>query len=148
GRRKESALDRRSLGRNQVRVPEVIAGNDFAGSHRNLPPEHRTGVDERMELSFLAAWVNGSRQIRQKFRVELTAGKIRAELFRVDAGEPRARIPQAIISCASSRVGRPHSGKTGCSPVPCNCFSRYWRTSVRNRSPNATHSIPAWTALR
>src|SRR5208337_912186 len=57
-----------------------------------------------------------------------------------------ARRPEAIIALARSQVGCPHNGNRGCRPVSFICFSRYVRTSSRNRSPNAIPSIPAATA--
>src|SRR5207244_9017459 len=56
-------------------------------------------------------------------------------------------LSDAIISSARARVGRPQTGNIGSSPVPFNCFSRYPRTSSRNKSPKATPSIPSATAF-
>src|SRR5213079_2173200 len=67
--------------------------------------------------------------------------------FSVSTHVSLARKPDAIISSARARVGRPQTGNIGSSPVPFNCFSRYARTSSRNKSPKATPSIPSATAF-
>src|SRR5688572_30193820 len=56
------------------------------------------------------------------------------------------RSPPSTIRCASSSVGIPQMGKIGVRPVPASFCSRYFRTSSRKRSPNATCVNPSATA--
>src|SRR5438270_13642210 len=67
--------------------------------------------------------------------------------FSVSTHVSLALRPDAIISSARARVGRPQTGNIGSSPVPFNCFSRYPRTSSTNRFPKSTPSSPSATAL-
>ena len=75
----------------QIAPDEPLARDDLAGLDRRAAAEHRTGVDEGMELAVLAARIDAGRQVGEQRRVELAAGERRVEHARIDAGEPRAQ---------------------------------------------------------
>jgi hypothetical protein len=103
-----------------------------------------------VKFTVLAARIDAGRQIVEQRGVELPPGKPAIELFRIDAGDARAK-PPAIMSRASAGVPRSfswNSGNSGVRSVPARRSSRYRRMSGKNRSPNAMCVKPSATARR
>src|SRR5690606_6924738 len=77
-----------------ARQPEVgegeapVAQHGFTGHHVHRLPEHRAGMDKRVELAVLPARVAGGRQRVQQLVVERLAGEAGIELCGVDAAQP------------------------------------------------------------
>jgi hypothetical protein len=82
---------RHRLFRQYVTKPEPIALHTLPGDDGNFTVEHGAGMDERMELSIFAAWVDAGGKVSQKLFVEVAPDKFRRELPGIDADQPRAQ---------------------------------------------------------
>ncbi len=89
------------------RRTDLVAQDDVADRIRDRRVEDRAVGDERVELSALAAGVDGARQIGEQVAVERAPGERRVELRRVDADEAR-------LEAAGDELARP----TRASAVP------------------------------
>ena len=68
-------------------IPEAVTLNFFTGDDWQRSAKHWAAIDERMELSVLAAGIGPGREVIEKLLVEVAAHEAGIELFGIDADQ-------------------------------------------------------------
>src|SRR6185437_6188424 len=82
--------------------------DDLPGLDRNRIAEHRSGVNERMKLSVLAARICRGGELGKQLSVELTTSKLWVNLFGIDAGEFGANASGNYLASQKAGGNSPH----------------------------------------